>query len=372
MITSTASRMGALAGLVLMLAGCAGSQQHIARAAIEAHLAQEQTANQMLLLNLVRANLGYPLHFSRIDSMNLVAGDATPTLGLSLGFLAADSNPGRALTIGATGTRPTLEVTPQDSKEFVQGLTTALGVDWMAYFVNQGWDMSLVVNLLIERVEKLVEPQTVPPTYEPDREAISTLEGCKGIELVPVPGEPYGPVVLATDLPGKVSIIEARKAGLSISTVDGGFQLLEPSSVVTVKFLCNDTPQPVRANNPASAWGARSAESSPPPPALQSAEQRRIVMRSAARMIRYLGSTATVRGLAKDAPLGKIQWRVGEPAAVADAAVSVVYAGKAYWIAHADTNTMKTLALMNHVLLLKGSTSEVPPTQTVRVRVTPR
>ena len=385
MTKSKVSRLSALASLVLMLAGCAGTQQHMSKAALEAHLAQEQAANQMMLLNLVRANLGYPLHFSKVDSMSISAGDATPTVGLSLGFLAADGNPGRGLTLGATGTRPTLEVVPQDSKEFVQGLSTPLGVDWMAYFVNQGWDVSLVVSLLIERVELSVAPaddsKDARPTYKPNAEALYALRDCAAIELEPEPGKGYGPVVSGADLLGKISLVEARKAGLSIetidppgkTTVDGRFQLHEPPSVVVVKFRCGDKPvQAVRANSPSSARLARSAESNLPPPAVKAGESR-IVMRSAARMIRHLGSSATVHGVSSDRSAADlIRWYVGEPAAEADVAVSAVYAGKTYWIARSDTQTIKVLALMNHVLLLKGSTSEAPSAETVRVRVIPR
>jgi len=133
-----------------LLAGCATP---IARSVVQANLAQEQAANQLLLLNIARAHERMPMHFSQIGQIRAAPGGwglGTPSLGLSLPFGGA-AKPEYTLTAGTEGASP-VDVSALTSQEFMRGITTPVGPDLLAYLLNQGWPPAMLMHLFLESV----------------------------------------------------------------------------------------------------------------------------------------------------------------------------------------------------------------------------
>lgn len=139
------------------LTGCA-TVVDIAERHGDANLVQERVMNQQLLLNIVRASHRQPLHFSRIPYIKLPLISSAPwELNFPFGVVGAYGRNSAKSTVG--GALITVEVAPQDSQEFMQGITTPVGLNLMNLYFQQGWPKQLVLYLFVEelRVVQTVE-----------------------------------------------------------------------------------------------------------------------------------------------------------------------------------------------------------------------
>lgn len=139
--------------LTAALAGCATP---VARSVVAANLAQEQAANQLLLLNIARAHERMPMHFSLIGQIRSAPGGwglGVPSLGLEIPF-GGGADRIYTLTAGNEGQTP-VDVTAIASQEFVRGLTTPITAELLAYFINQGWPAALLMHLFFESVSDI-------------------------------------------------------------------------------------------------------------------------------------------------------------------------------------------------------------------------
>jgi hypothetical protein len=136
-----------------LLAGCATP---IARSVVEANLAQEQAANQLLLLNIARAHERMPMHFSQIGQIRAAPGGwglGVPSLALELPFGGA-AKPEYKLTAGNEGASP-VDVSALNSQEFVRGITTPVTPDLIGHFASQGWPTSMLMHVFFESINAL-------------------------------------------------------------------------------------------------------------------------------------------------------------------------------------------------------------------------
>lgn len=137
------------AALVLgTLSGCAGIQPP-ERTVLRYNRAFAQSRNEMLLLNVLRAAAREPLQFS---AMGTVSGDMTGGAQIEIPFTniiagGADSiSP--TLTINGEA-NPSITIVPLANKEFVSGILTPLGLDDIQLFLHSGWDAEFLLPLIV-------------------------------------------------------------------------------------------------------------------------------------------------------------------------------------------------------------------------------
>lgn len=142
-----------LAAALCCLALLAGCGTPVARSVVAANLAQEEAANQLLLLNIARAQARMPMHFSQIGQLRAAPAHwplGVPTVGLELPFGGA-STAAYTLSLGNDSQSP-VDVTALGNQEFVRGLTAPVDLGLVAYFASQGWPTALLLHLFVESV----------------------------------------------------------------------------------------------------------------------------------------------------------------------------------------------------------------------------
>ncbi|HEX4495736.1 MAG TPA: hypothetical protein VIE43_08720 [Thermoanaerobaculia bacterium] len=144
------------------LSGCT-VHQRLATQAVNFNLAVEKAQNEMLLLNVIRAQDRMPMY---LTGMSGLTGNVQTTFGATAGGSYSRARGGAVgmamdtLTRGympsATASEsenPTYTLTVLDNQEFMRGFMSPLGKDLFAYYWNQGWPPSALLYLLVERIE---------------------------------------------------------------------------------------------------------------------------------------------------------------------------------------------------------------------------
>ena len=170
----------------LLLAGCSTP---IARSVVQANLAQEQAANQLLLLNIARAHERMPMHFSQIGQIRAAPGGwglGLPSLELELPF-GGEASRAYTLTAGNEGQTP-VDVSALYNQEFMRGITTPVTADTVAYFANQGWPTAMLMHLFFESITTVGADDKVidrivnnpgGPGYGRFRDVVKNAAGCE-------------------------------------------------------------------------------------------------------------------------------------------------------------------------------------------------
>lgn len=151
--------LAAIAFAAVLLAGCGTP---VARSVVVANLAQEEAANQLLLLNIARAQARMPMHFSQIGQLRAAPAHwplGLPTVALELPF-GGDADEAYKLSLGNDSQSP-VDVTALGSQEFMRGLTAPVDLGLVAYFASQGWPTALLLHLFVESVS-IVDGQGQP------------------------------------------------------------------------------------------------------------------------------------------------------------------------------------------------------------------
>jgi hypothetical protein len=147
------------AAISFLLAGCA-SPGNVAKEAVDANRAIERQNNDLLLLNIVRASRDMPLHFSRINTLRLTAGEVG--LGASKLLYPGIGSAGAAgqslyrrlgVELGVNGPAlPALDVTPLDGQEYMQGIMAPVASPTLPLLSELGWRPELLMRLLVDSV----------------------------------------------------------------------------------------------------------------------------------------------------------------------------------------------------------------------------
>jgi hypothetical protein len=158
-----ALRSTAAIGLTIALctAGCASGRRgiqrlaasHLAATATSFNLAIEQTQNEMLLLNVIRAMDHQPMY---VTDASKVTGTvkADISLGFKLPFRPmAPSNDYSAAPNFDFSSTPSMDVNLLNSKDFMTGFLAPISPDFLAYYWDQGWSSELLLYLLVLRVD---------------------------------------------------------------------------------------------------------------------------------------------------------------------------------------------------------------------------
>ncbi|HEX3995903.1 MAG TPA: hypothetical protein VHX39_32440, partial [Acetobacteraceae bacterium] len=111
----------------------------------------DQAANQIILLNVLYARDGAPLHFSELSQ---VRGQLTASASAATTFPYSAINhatmvPRNLATIGASvSTSPSFDIASLDTKDFTAGVMAPITPDAVRFFLNEGIDYRLVLLLL--------------------------------------------------------------------------------------------------------------------------------------------------------------------------------------------------------------------------------
>jgi hypothetical protein len=114
-------------------------------------------ANQIILLNILYARDGAPLHFSELSQ---IRGQLTAQFNGSTTFpfgpiAHANVDPRHLATLGITvASQPSFDISSLDTKDFTDGVMTPISPSTFAFFVNEGIDYHLVLLLLVSGIQQ--------------------------------------------------------------------------------------------------------------------------------------------------------------------------------------------------------------------------
>jgi hypothetical protein len=171
----------ALCGLALIaLAGCASNRDLVGEG-VETNVAAGQIENQLLLLNIIRADYRHPLLFTSIDKISGNPSVNQSIAGLTIPFGRGTTNPFQ-LTGSGQRNAASMDVVVMDKQEFARGITAPIAPITFAYLVDQGWSIDLLFHLLIARVDGARESYVNDPLgtdYARFSALVSGLSKCR-------------------------------------------------------------------------------------------------------------------------------------------------------------------------------------------------
>jgi hypothetical protein len=132
-----------------------------------------KTANELTLLNVLRAKDHHPLHFTSYSAVrgkihltggatvgSTIQGNATTDTTKGTEFTRQIVEGVESFTPGLSteiSTGPDFDVAVYDTQEFYQGITTSFPPETIAHLLYQGWRSDLLSYLLVERVNFTLE-----------------------------------------------------------------------------------------------------------------------------------------------------------------------------------------------------------------------
>jgi hypothetical protein len=132
----------------IALAGCAATTP-TSKVAVDYNRIFAKARNEVLVTNILRASEREPLQFSTMGS---VTGGVrnSGSIDLSIASLV-----GKGATILSPdilvneGINPTVSIVPLSNKEFTEGILRPVTLDEINYFIGQGWDKELILELVV-------------------------------------------------------------------------------------------------------------------------------------------------------------------------------------------------------------------------------
>ncbi|MCP5058224.1 MAG: hypothetical protein GY937_16080 [bacterium] len=194
--------------------------------AVAYNLAVERAQNRMLLLNVVRAFLGRPRHFTAFTQIRgSISGELSSSLSLPFGgdalnrFVASPS--------GSVKSSPSFDMAVLDKKEFVRGITKPITSTTFEYYWSQGWKQELLLHVFV-REARLGELRLENyPASATKRYMFSEFVDqfiAMGSRFRRNEAEAYGPEVPTGQVTAE-GLADAREQKLLAETVAGKLQL---------------------------------------------------------------------------------------------------------------------------------------------------
>lgn len=243
----------AISLLLLAASGCSLGPRSIEISRLNYNEAVKKTADQQLLLNIVRlryVDTPSSLSISSIaDQHELTAGLAAmpffaPASAGDLGGYRGTVLP--QLSFGGA-TRPTMSYTPQDDQEFAKRLFTPITLEGITYLVKTTWPISSVFRLYLENLNWVSNAETssgptprMAPDYVRFRSGIAALQSLQDQKLLAfthrTDWEPASGA-LPPEWSSASAAVEAAKSGLELRRDDQGHgQLLRKKDVPIMRF----------------------------------------------------------------------------------------------------------------------------------------
>lgn len=364
---------------LLSLGGCVSSTMITTRA-VGYNKVVEDTNNQMLLLNVVRAYFRHPMYFTGFtllrgsQSVQVGTGNVTVPFGGEAPSVYT-INPNLNLNVN-----PSYDVSVLDTKEFMSGITTPVDMKTLKYYWDQGWPRQMLLFLFVRKIEEGSQCYLNVPWNAAD-------EGCEQgvdklnaylqsrLDIVEDP-EPrrvaVGPALTFPpgQAPGFGDIVNAYVNKLTLAREkDNVYQLYAESKGLIFQF-CPTARQcgPQNRQHVAIASDSDAADEKKP----------KFFIRSPEAVLFFLGELARAELDGERPPQAldsagqqKIPLFVVRKSALppAGAAISVEYEGAWYFIPEGPEGgrSMHVLSLLNQILSLHKSRQELPTTSAVTV-----
>jgi len=212
------------------------ASSHLADTATSYNLAIEQTQDEMLLLNVIRAQDNYPMY---ITTASKVTGTvkADISLGLKIPLLhtgSANANDVFAMPSVDYSSSPSMDVNLLNTKDFMTGFLAPITSDQFAYYWDQGWCDEFLLYLLVLKVERFgpsKPPQRVDSYYnQPD--VLDLTKFSQWVDELVGKGRPrlckdntddalVGPALDENHLGALKFLVPVAKEGLSLTATPG-------------------------------------------------------------------------------------------------------------------------------------------------------
>lgn len=140
-------QFGAVFAFGLTVSACAATTP-TSKVAVDYNRIFAKARNEVLITNILRASAREPLQFSAMGS---VTGGVRNTGSLSLSvpsLIGGATILSPELTVNE-GINPTVSIVPLSNKEFTEGIMKPVTLDEINYFINQGWDQELILELVV-------------------------------------------------------------------------------------------------------------------------------------------------------------------------------------------------------------------------------
>lgn len=133
------------------LSGCAATTP-TNKTAVNYNRIFAKSRDEVLVTNILRASAREPLQFSTMGNVTgSVRNNGTLTVPLTnfVSRLQTIISPSVAVN---EGINPTVNIIPLSNKEFTEGILKAVTPEEVNYFINQGWDQELILELVVGAV----------------------------------------------------------------------------------------------------------------------------------------------------------------------------------------------------------------------------
>jgi hypothetical protein len=157
--------------LCLLLSACSLAPA-INSQALDYFKANDLAANQIILLNILRAKDGAPLHFSELSQIRgQLSVQASASSTFPFGPLAhATMLPRRLATVGFTvSSAPSFDISSLDTKDFTDGVMTPISPQTAEFFLDEGIDYRMVLMLLVSGIRTAGSPEMLLNAPESSR-----------------------------------------------------------------------------------------------------------------------------------------------------------------------------------------------------------
>lgn len=170
----------------ILLSGCTGLPP-AADKAVLFNKAVEDSSNQLVLLNVLRASQRMPVYYTRLSNLQSVGAlKSSVTSTFQLGPRSVDTF-GLSIPFGADQT-DTVGLQVLDDQKFIQGILDRTKPETLAFYLAQGWPEDLLFHLFIERIE--IERTYFDKAIKPSVQ--NACDGATGRQNIVVDNNPFG------------------------------------------------------------------------------------------------------------------------------------------------------------------------------------
>ena len=400
-----------LLAVAALLGGCAFRPQ-LHAVAIDHNRLVADTANELALLNILRARDRQPMHFT---SMNVLRGNAQVSVSAEVGAVL-DEGDLKAISpsLGAGAvSNPSFEIAIYDKQEFQNGIMRPVEPSLYQYFLSNGWPADYLARLLIERIEFRSDgsggrpagvmvgaldndPEDPGKTAQFRRFLAQYDVEIRTLRAPPTPLAPASELLPRSTL-GDLSILadgslylEDRGEHAGMVMRRGGIEyagaLVETDAAAGSAYACASVAGPMAEDaegRRASLAGFEFSGAETPDPAAGACTfdgvhvaPPVIVLRSPDAVLYFLGEYLRSPAAGDDAPLLTV-WREGDPGARGRrAVVRTRFMGERYAILEEPDDadgqptgrSMQTLSFLQQLINLHKSAGELPASSSLVVQ----
>lgn len=174
--------------LMPLLAGCSLSPA-ISHDVTDYYRVNDLAANRIILLNILRAKDGLPLHFSELSQIrgSLSAGVSANT-NFPYGSSYGGTRPTKMASIGMNvSSAPSFDITSLDTKDFTEGVMSQIDPETVRFFLDEGIDYRMVLMLLVSGIRQAGSDEMI--LNSPDSSRYVCYKGKPAKNALPNPSE---------------------------------------------------------------------------------------------------------------------------------------------------------------------------------------